>query len=296
MRHTAGIPVTRDAWTRVATVAMAAALAACSTTSAPPAASPATPAANTAPVPEVRPGIPAGYLAPDAIPDSLALVPPPPAAGSAALAQDHAVMRAALALRGTPRFTQATRDADLDFPFAAGTFACALGVGIDAQRTPATYRLLRRTLMDAAVSTRVAKERYQRTRPFVENGAPTCTPDEEAALRGNGSYPSGHVAIGWTWALVLAQAAPGHSNALLARGRNFGESRLVCNVHWHSDMLQGRFMGSGTFARLQSDPVFRADVAAASAELAAARAQGLAPDRDCAAEAAALAQPLPGAL
>ena len=38
--------------------------------------------------------------------------------------------------------------------------------------------------------------RYQRARPFVENGAPTCTPEDEADLRGNGSYPSGHTAIG----------------------------------------------------------------------------------------------------
>jgi acid phosphatase (class A) len=247
-------------------------------------------------VPEIRPGIPAGYLAPGAVPDSLALVPAPPAAGSAALAQDHVVMQAALALRDTPRFAQAALDADLDFPHAAGTFACALGVGIDAQRTPATYRLLRRTLIDAAMATRAAKERYRRTRPFVENGAPSCTPDDEPALRGNGSYPSGHTAIGWTWALVLAQAVPERTDALLARGRSFGESRLVCNVHWQSDVLQGRFMASGTFARLQSEPAFRADVAAAAAELATARAQGLAPGRDCTAEAAALAQPLPGAL
>ncbi|GAB3511500.1 acid phosphatase [Pseudoxanthomonas daejeonensis] len=261
---------------------------------------PAPRAAEAAPapaaVPEIRPGVPAGYLTAAAIPDSLALVPAPPAAGSAALAQDHAVMKAALALRGTPRFQQATQDADLDFPFAAGTFACALGVGLDAQHTPATVRLLQRTLMDAAISTRAAKERYQRTRPFVENAAPTCTPNDEAALRGNGSYPSGHVAIGWTWALVLSQVAPERTDALLARGRNFGESRLVCNVHWQSDMLQGRFMASGTFARLQADPVFRADVAAATRELADARAQGLPPGRDCAAEAAALAQPLQGAL
>jgi len=260
------------------------------------ASTPTTPAAVADKVPEIRPGMLAGYLAADAIPDSLALVPAPPAAGSAALAQDHAVMRAALALRGTPRFEQATRDADLTFPAAAGTFACALGVRIDAEHTPATYRLLRRTLMDAAMATRAAKERYQRTRPFVENGAPTCTPSEEAALRGNGSYPSGHTAIGWAWALLLTQAAPERTDALLARGRSFGESRLVCNVHWQSDVLQGRFMASGAVARLQSDPTFRADLAAASAELAHARAQGLAPDRDCAAEAAALAIPLSGVL
>ncbi|KAF1693615.1 acid phosphatase [Pseudoxanthomonas koreensis] len=267
-----------------------------SCTSAPAPQASSAPEAPATAVPEIRPGILAGYLAADAIPDSLALVPAPPATGTAALAQDHAVMRAALALRGTPRFEQARHDAELDFPFAAGTFACALGTGIDAQRTPATYRLLRRTLTDAALSTRAAKARYERTRPFVETGEPTCTPEDEADLRGNGSYPSGHTAIGWTWALVLTQAAPERSNALLARGRSFGESRLVCNVHWQSDVLQGRFMASGTFARLQSDPAYRADVAAAAKELAEVRAQGVQPDRDCAAEAAALAQPLPGVL
>lgn len=272
-------------------------LAACAATPVADTPRGSTPAASTtAPVPELRPGVLAGYLAADAIPDSLTLVQPPPAAGSAALAQDQAVMRAALALRGTPRFEQAARDADLDFPFAAGTFACTLGVRIDAERTPATYRLLRRSLIDAAMATRAAKEHYQRARPFVENGAPTCTPDDEAALRGNGSYPSGHVAIGWMWALVLTQAVPGRTEALLARGRLFGESRAVCNVHWQSDILAGRFMAAGTFARLQSDAAFRADVAAASVELAAARTQGQAPDRDCAAEAAAMAIPLPGVL
>ena len=233
------------------------------------------PAAAAAAVPEIRPGVPAGYLDRSAIPDSQALVPAPPATGSAGLAQDHAVMQAALALRGTPRFEQARLDADLDFPFAAGTFSCALGASIDAQSTPATYRLLRRTLIDGAFSTRAAKELHQRTRPFVENGKPTCTPEDEAELRGNGSYPSGHTAIGWLWALVLAQAVPERTDALLARGRSYGESRLVCNVHWQSDILQGRFMGSGTFARLQSDPVYQADMAAAKVELAAARAQGL---------------------
>ena len=291
--HAAPHPATGTAPARAA---LAAAVLMASVLAASCAGSPAPRAAAATAVPEIRPGVPAGYLTRATAPDSLALVPPPPATGSAALAQDHAVMRAALALRGSPRFEQARHDADLDFPFAAGTFACALGTVIDAQHTPATYRLLRRTLADASMSTRAAKERYQRVRPFVENGEPTCTPDEEAGLRGNGSYPSGHTAIGWTWALVLTQAVPERTDALLARGRSFGESRLVCNVHWQSDVLQGRFMGSGTFARLQSDPAFRADVAEAAKELAAARAQGVQPDRDCAAEAAALAQPLPGAL
>ena len=239
-------------------------------------------------VPEIHPGILAGYLPSDAYPDSLALLPPPPAEGSAALALDGEVSRQNLALRGTPRWELATQDANLAFPMAAGTFSCALGAPITEQDTPHLYMLLRRTLADAGLSTYAAKNHYQRTRPFIVNGEPICTPDEEEGLRKDGSYPSGHTAIGWAWALILTGIAPEQADAILARGRAFGESRLVCNVHWHSDVVAGRFMGSAAVARLQADPEFRAAVEAAKSELAAARAKGLEPTRDCAAEAAAL--------
>jgi len=239
-------------------------------------------------VPEIHPGILAGYLPTDAYPDSLALLPPPPAEESAALALDTEVSRQNLALRGTPRWELAIEDANLAFPMAAGTFSCALGVPITEQDTPHLYMLLRRTLADAALSTYAAKNHYQRTRPFVANGEPICTPDEEEGLTRDGSYPSGHTAIGWAWALILTGIAPEQADPILARGRAFGESRLVCNVHWHSDVLGGRFMGAAAAARLQADPEFRAAVEAAKSEVAAARAKGLEPGRDCAAEAAAL--------
>ncbi|MBW2565070.1 MAG: hypothetical protein JRE29_13770 [Deltaproteobacteria bacterium] len=54
-------------------------------------------------VPEIHPGILAGYLQLEALPNSLALIPPPPAKGSAALALDEEVSRKSLSLRGTPR-------------------------------------------------------------------------------------------------------------------------------------------------------------------------------------------------
>ena len=40
------------------------------------------------------------------------------------------------------------------------------------------------------------------------NQMATCTPAEETMLREDGSYPSGHNAIGWAWALILAEIAP----------------------------------------------------------------------------------------
>ena len=165
-----------------------------------------------------------------------------------------------------------------------------LGAPITEQDTPHLYMLLRRTLADAGLSTYKAKDHYSQTRPFMVNNESTCTPDEEEHLKKDGSYPSGHTALGWAWALILAEIAPDRADAILARGRAFGESRAICNVHWHSDVVEGRFMGAATVARLHADPAFRAELEAAKSELAAVRAKGLKPTRDCQAEAEALAQ------
>lgn len=240
--------------------------------------------------------LPPGYLAKEAMPDSLALLPPPPAAGSAALANDEEVHKSAAALRDTPRYRLAALDAELNFPRAPDAFACTLGAPIDAQQTPRLYRLMQRTLVDAGLSTSRAKNEYRRVRPFVVHEEPTCAPQDEARLRTNGSYPSGHTTIGWTWALVLAEVDPAHANAILARGRSYGESRLVCNVHWQSDILEGRFLGASVVSQLHTVTEFRRDIEAARQELSEARAKGLPPGHDCALEAEALTQKIPGVL
>lgn len=241
-------------------------------------------------VPEVRPGILAGYLPTDMLPNSLAFLPPPPSPGSAAFALDEEVSKNALVLRGTPRWELAADDANLMFPPAAGTFSCALNAPISEDYTPHLYLLLRRTLADAGLSTYTAKNHYMRKRPFVLNKAPTCTPDEEEHLAQDGSYPSGHTAVGWAWALVLTEIAPERSNQLLARGRAFGRSRVICNVHWNSDVLEGLSVGAAAVARLHADPGFRTALAAAKSEVAAVRAKGLEPLRDCSSETEALSQ------
>jgi acid phosphatase (class A) len=241
------------------------------------------------PVPEVRPGFLAGYLAAGEAPDSLALLPPPPADDSAAKAADVEAYRTTRALRDTARWQLATQDADLNFPGAAGTYSCALGAPITEAATPRLYTLLRRTLTDGGAATGPAKRAHFRRRPFAEFNEASCSPNDETYLRNDGSYPSGHTSLGWTWALVLAELAPDHDDAILARGLAYGQSRIICGVHWQSDVNAGRIVGSGVVARLHDDPVFRADFEAARQEVAAARAKQLQPSRDCAAEAAALA-------
>ena len=241
-------------------------------------------------VPEIAPGIFEGYLPHTALPNSMAVLPPPPTKGSAAFALDQDIAKRSFALRGTPRWMLAISDADLHFPHAAGTFSCVLGAPITQEGTPHLYMLLRRSLTDAGLSTYAAKNHYQRSRPFRVNEEPMCTPDERAFLEKDGSYPSGHTAIGWAWALILAEVAPERIDAILTRGRAFGESRNVCNVHWHSDVMQGRFIGASTVARLHADPAFRAELDGAKVELAGARAKNLPPQRDCDVEASAMTQ------
>ena len=88
--------------------ALLAALAGCQTPTPPP-------PTSAEVVGEFRPGSGylRGYLDPKVLPDSLALLPKPPANDSAAQASDLAVYKATRALRGTPRWDLATRDANL---------------------------------------------------------------------------------------------------------------------------------------------------------------------------------------
>jgi acid phosphatase (class A) len=88
---------------------------------------------------------------------------------------------------------------------------------------------------------------------------------------------------------VLAEVAPDRANAIFARGLAFGQSRVVCGVHWKSDVEAGRIIGAATVSRLRLDPVFQAQVAEARKEVDAARASGRRSPLNCATEAAALA-------
>jgi acid phosphatase (class A) len=238
---------------------------------------------------EVRSALGSGYLPKGGAPNSLSLIPAPPAAGSAAQAKDDAAAKAAQAAQSGARWDQAILDADLTSPGSVQAFSCALDVDISQASTPKTYALMRRVLVDVGLSTYPTKTKYQRIRPFVATSTASCTPKDEPFLRRDGSYPSGHSTIGWGWALVLAEAAPDRMDALLARGRAFGQSRVICNVHWLSDTEEGRVMAAATVARLHDEPAFITDLEAARSEIRTARAAGKTPTRDCAREAVALA-------
>lgn len=229
----------------------------------------------------IKAGALPGYLQPSTLPDGIALLPPPPAEGTAAAARDREANERVLAEADAARRERATSDASTAFPGVTTSFSCALGLEIGEATTPALYRMMRRTLADFGLATRPAKQRYMRARPFVVNGKPLCTPQDIDTLRGDGSYPSGHSAYGFGWGLLLASVAPERGDALIRRGIDYGDSRQVCNVHWQSDVEQGRVLAAAVFARLQAADEFRQDFDAARREVATARSNGVPPPAAC---------------
>ncbi len=228
---------------------------------------PAQTSATQEQIKEIMPGLLQGYLSREEIPNSLALIPAPPDEGSVAFALDQEYAKKAVESKDTARFNQAVTDAELYFPAAVKSFEPTLGIEISEAKTPKLYVLMRRVLTDATLSVYSAKNNYKRKRPFMVNNTPMCTPKDEELLRKDGSYPSGHTSIGWAWALVFTEIFPAKTDAILQRGYAFGESRVICNVHWHSDVEMGRVMGAAAVARLHNNSGFQKDLADAKEEI-----------------------------
>jgi acid phosphatase (class A) len=216
---------------------------------------------------EIMPGLLQGYLSEDEMPNSLELLPPPPEDDSVTFELDLEYAKKAAESKDGIRFMQATSDANLSFPSAAKSLESTLEIEISEVKTPKLYFLMRRVMTDAGLSTYTAKNYYNRERPFVIYNIKTCTAEQEDVLRKVGSFPSGHTAVGWAWALVFSEIFPERRKMILQRGYDFGESRIVCHAHWHSDVEMGRVMGEATVKCLRENSEFLKDLAAVKEEM-----------------------------
>jgi acid phosphatase (class A) len=212
-----------------------------------------------------------GYLASGDAPDAIRILPAPPAAGSGREADDKAIFDATRALKGAPRWDLAASDADLHAEHGMADFACALGVTLDPTNAPTVATLFARISRDARAVIDPPKDHYARARPYLAVANAQICVDRTDDLAKTASYPSGHATQSWAWGLVLAELAPDRATEILMRARSIGESRIVCGVHYMSDIQAGRDAGSILVARLHADPAFQADLAKARDEIKAAR-------------------------
>jgi len=210
------------------------------------------------------------YLSGSEIPDMTRVLPPAPVSGDARDTRDRDIFRATRSLQGSPRWMLAQSDVDWHTPALMKSFSCALGVAPDPAKTPRLAALLTEVSTESNAIVNRVKDIYKRQRPFHVDEGPICAPAEGF------DYPSGHSTIGFATGLILTELEPDRATELLARGRAFGESRVVCGVHNASAVEAGRVEAAAFVAALHGSPAFRRDIEAARNELDAFR-KGSAP-------------------
>ncbi len=199
-------------------------------------------------------------------PDLLRFLPPPPAADSPEQTRDLAAVLASQAARTPAEVEGARRDQTV----SVAHFADVLGPAFTAENLPRSFALAGKACRETSFAVAAAKRHWDRPRPFRASA-------EVRPVIGNvseGSYPSGHAACGYLWAILLADLLPAQHDALFARGIAYGQSRVVGGVHYPTDLAAGRLAAAVVAAQMFASATFRADLEAARTEMAAA---GLAP-------------------
>jgi acid phosphatase (class A) len=196
--------------------------------------------------------------------DLYRLLPPPPEAGSA---QERGELDTLLQIQAarSPAAAQFARD---DSRVSIFRFTDVFGnpAKFDPTDLPLTAALFGRIAKDEALFLDTAKDRFGRPRPFVTEKRIQAV----AAKPPTPSYPSGHTTWAIASAIVLADMVPERRDQIFARAEAYAYNREVAGVHYPSDVAAGHLAGTVLAAMLLQSPRFRADEAAAAAELRAA--------------------------
>ena len=196
--------------------------------------------------------------------DPALILPRPPKDDAAATLEGLAELHRIEASRTPERLAQARHDDELEDVRA---IADVLGPAFDLERFPATATLFADLRNEDSVAAKRAKKLFERTRPWSADA--TLNPcHKDDAIKS--SYPSGHATMGYAAGAMLADLMPGNAGIILGRAADYAESRLVCGVHYRSDIEASQVLGTVLVVKLMEKPAFRAEVDAARAELTAA--------------------------
>ena len=207
------------------------------------------------------------YFSTQELPDLIKCLPAPPAFDSPEFANDVVRYQWGKTQRlDSERAAIAKRDAVWSYEALFAEFNIPFGLTISRTETPEIWKLLETSLVTTDQMRVAPKAYYHRLRPFEMYNEHLLSPETEAEVRGEGSYPSGHTARGWVTALLLAEINPARADTIFARGWMYGESRVIEGAHWQSDVDASRVAASIGYAALQSSPAFREQMERAKAE------------------------------
>jgi acid phosphatase (class A) len=212
----------------------------------------------------VQPPAVSKFLGPGELDPALILPPPPKDDDPAAIEGRAELHRIAATVRTPERLAQAKQDDEIEDVRAIGS---VLGPAFNIERFPATARLFADLRNEDSVAAKQAKAYFKRERPFLNDPELDVCDDRHDQKN---SYPSGHATMGYSAAAVLANLMPGNAQVILAHTTDYVESRLVCGVHYRSDLEAGHVLGTALVNKLMTKPAFQAELEAARAELTAA--------------------------
>lgn len=197
------------------------------------------------------------YFTTGEMPDIRKFLPAPPDSVVNKFTYDVSQYMWGKSMRKDPvRAEIARRDAEYGLRYIIQEFSEPFGLQISREGTPEIYRLLREATATCDSICTIPKSYYMRRRPFMVFNEHTLTPDSEASLSRNGSYPSGHTILGWSAALLLTEINPANADTLIARGYMYGESRVIVGAHWQSDVDAGYLAASVAYAKLHTSERF----------------------------------------
>ena len=207
------------------------------------------------------------FLTRDNLPDAVEYLPGPPTIDSEAFKGDLFFYHQGKSLRETERGSLAKSDVSCNPHYFAKIYSEVMGITIDLKKTPKTYDLISRVIDTAMESTRTAKKKHARPRPFIEFKEDSIDPGHQSGLNPTGSFPSSHSTAGWAVALLLVELYPQAQNEILHRGYEYGESRVIAGFHYESDVAMARVVASATMARLHADDSFLKAIGEAKKEM-----------------------------
>jgi acid phosphatase (class A) len=188
------------------------------------------------------------------------ILAPSPSASSELQRQD---MGEVLRLQQSRTSTQAER-AVADNEQTLGRIANEVfGDKASALRSPKFVAFAERVTQDTRAIFLASKDVWNRPRPYSVSTEVKAIGE----LPTTGSYPSGHATRGYLVAILLSNMVPEKSNELFARGREYGENRVLAGVHYPTDVEAGRLSATAIAAALMQSERFMKDFNDAKAEL-----------------------------
>ena len=216
---------------------------------------------------EEKPKIDA-FLSHEEVPNTIRFIAEPPQPGSGAFENDRYYYNWGKEQRQTPRGNLAVIDEE---QWTSRAFSPAAGFMIDPKETPEIFKLVEGARKDARATNRQAKNYFRRTRPFVYFQEPSINPATDESYKDSYSFPSGHSARGWVYALTLALVVPDSTEALIARAQEFALNRVICGRHWKSDTDASLVEATAIMSRLLSNAAFLEQLEKARREYARLR-------------------------